>query len=224
MSTQKAWAQQREQQYNEKTTLWNGKKYLWTVCLISVWWSLSPLWASLLHMKKPSLSKVISKVQLSSNIQRCDSKTLLLGKAGQCGCAHGNREPFLWFLRGEWNLRKLAFPPDFSQKGKKVRLGIDSGSVHTLALCGLNFRCTRVQMGQKWMELAELIAIFFITVQCLISAMTPADDNRSPGLTRSRLFLIWSFFVCISGDWRFLILKSQTAWTVSSTVSLACYL
>ena len=80
------------------------------------------------------------------------------------------------------------------------------------------------QMGWKWMELAELITIFFITVQCLTSAVAQADDNRLLSMTKSRLFLIWSFFVCIWGDQRFLILESQTAWTVSATISWAYYL
>ena len=40
------------------------------------------------------------------------------------------------------------------------------------------------------MALAELITIFFITVQCLTSAVALADDNRLQGMTKSRLFPI----------------------------------
>lgn len=74
------------------------------------------------------------------------------------------------------------------------------------------------------MELTGLIAIFFITVQCLISAVTLADDNRSLALTRADYFLSDHSLCVFRVTGGFLILKSQTAWTVSSTVSIASYL
>lgn len=74
------------------------------------------------------------------------------------------------------------------------------------------------------MELAELIAIFFISVQCLTSAVVPADDNRSLGMSKSRLFLIWSFILCVWRQPQILILKNQTAWTASPTNSLTGYI
>lgn len=78
-------------------------------------------------------------------------------------------------------------------------------------------------VGNEWNQQRRLLS-FFITVQCLISAVALADDNRLLGMNKRRLFSIWSFFVCIWGDRRFLILKSQTAWTISPTISLAYYL
>lgn len=68
---------------------------------------------------------------------------------------------------------------------------------------------------------AGLITIFFITLQCLTSAVALADDNRLLGMTKSRLFLIWSFFVCIGGDQRFFNIGKSNNMEHFTHISLA---
>lgn len=129
----------------------------------------------------------------------------------------------LLYLWRDWNLRKVAFTLDFSHKGKEGRAGVWQLKMHTLALRGLNFPCTWGADGLEMSGIGSRLLSFLLLFSVWL-AVALADDNRLLGMSVSRLFLIWSFFVCVWGDRQFLILKSQTARTASSTISLTCHL